>query len=125
MKAVLFLSIFSCAFLAKASSQGYYSLHPKQLQQAIKQCPQRSPASVTCEELKDIAIKMDQLSYQLRSNPQLFGQRILAIQQLVAQQENTLQQNSNQPELRTLLAQNKHTLQEYLAIVRWLESPGT
>jgi hypothetical protein len=65
---------------------------------------------------------MNNLAYQLQSSPQGFGAKILALQESIAQEELGLREKDT-PELKTSIAQKKHTLAEYLAVVKWLESP--
>ena len=101
----------------------YYSLHPNALQKAIKQCPQTQPKGVSCTQLKTIAVRVNELAYQLRSNSQGYGKKILNLQETIAKQEAALQNGSHQLELQASIHTNKHDLEEYLAIVKWLESP--
>lgn len=106
-----------------AHDEFYYQLHPKVLQNAIQNCPEKHPASINCDQLKNIALRVNQSAYQLRVDPQGYGKQILMLQQAIAKQESTLQTTPNEIELRTSLNENKRHLQERLAIVRWLESP--
>jgi hypothetical protein len=106
----------SCA----AHDERYYSLHPNALQKAITACPQKPSSTVSCEQLKNIASRVNDLAYQLRLNPQGYGKEILALQETIGKQE------ANPAEASTLepsLAENKRDLEEHLAIVKWLESP--
>lgn len=106
-----------------AHDEHYYSSHPQLLQKAIENCPEKSPANISCEQLKTVAMRVNDLAYELRSNPQGYGQKILALQTEVAKQESSLRENPDRPELRSSLAQNKQQLQECLSVVKWLESP--
>ncbi len=117
--AVMSIWVVACS----AHDEQYYRLHPVTLQQALKQCPEQQPGNLSCQQLKDIAKKMNVLAYQLRMNPQGFGKQILALQETVAKQKKSLQQNPNQPDVKAVLDKNTQQLKERLAIVKWLESP--
>ena len=79
---------------------------------------------MSCGQLKNIASRVDELAYQLRLNPQGYGKEIITLQENIAKQEATLINQSNQPELQRALLDNKYDLDEHMAIVKWLESPG-
>ena len=116
-----FLSIF----LTSCSSGGaqYYRSHPVVLQHALQKCPQTHPGKMTCDQLAKLANEMNVMAYQLQSNPQEFGNTVLKAQEKLAQLEQQLSQNKNQPGLRTQVQQQKQQVAEYLAVVKWLESP--
>ena len=101
----------------------YYRLNPQALQQAIKDCPNKQPAQISCEQLAAINSSVYELVYQIQINPQEFGKQILSIQQDLAKQRIVLKKNPNQPELRKMIEENEQRLAERLAIVRCLESP--
>ncbi|MFW2570588.1 hypothetical protein [Legionella sp. 29fVS95] len=101
----------------------YYRLNPQALQQAIKDCPNKQPAQISCEQLAAINSSVYELVYQIQINPQEFGKQILSIQQELAKQRIVLKKNPKQPELRKMIEENEQCLAERLAIVRWLESP--
>ncbi|HHF7346985.1 TPA: hypothetical protein ACPSKE_000142 [Legionella feeleii] len=101
----------------------YYRLNPQALQQAIKECPNKQPVQVSCQQLAAINSAVYELVYQIQINPQEFGKQILSIQQDLAKQRIVLKKNPNQPELRKMIEENEQRLAERLAIVRWLESP--
>ncbi|MCH9690238.1 MAG: hypothetical protein K0U24_00115 [Gammaproteobacteria bacterium] len=101
-----------------------YSGNPKALQEAMKQCPQHAPKHVTCEQLSDLASRMNQLAYKLRSDQQAYGKDVLSLQETITAQRSTLEKNPNQIALQHNLKQNERHLQERLAVVRWLASPG-
>ncbi|WP_019217151.1 hypothetical protein [Legionella tunisiensis] len=104
-------------------NEQYYRLNPQALQQAIKECPNKRPAQISCEQLAAINSSVYELVYQIQINPQEFGKQILSIQQDLAKQRHMLEKNPNQPELRKTIEGNEQRLAERLAIVRWLESP--
>lgn len=103
--------------------ESYYLAHPKELQQAFSACPHQKPSGMTCEKIEELAKKLNQLGYQLQSSPQGFGKTILTLQETIAKQEIELKTNSNNADLKAALLQNKRQLIEYLAAVKWLESP--
>jgi hypothetical protein len=113
------LWVAACA----AHDDHYYQLHPKLLQRAIEQCSLQSAADTKCEQLKDIAVRINQSAYQLRMDPQGYGQQILSLQALISKQETSLREQPEEKLLQESLHKNKRSLQERLAIVKWLESP--
>ncbi len=118
--------LFFIMILAGCSPQNEtsYSGNPKALQEAMKQCPQHAPKHVTCEQLSDLASRMNQLAYKLRSDQQAYGKDVLSLQETITAQRSTLEKNPNQIALQHNLKQNERHLQERLAVVRWLASPG-
>lgn len=85
--AVLFviLGLTSCS----AKNEHYYRTHPNELQQAIKACPNRQPAGLTCEQLESLANRMNKLAYQLQLSPQGFGKKLwLCKRQLLKNKHN-------------------------------------
>lgn len=116
MALVAAIGLVSCS----VKDEQYYFSHPKELQQALKSCPAQKPQGISCEKLKHIGERMNNLAYQLQSNPQGFGSKILALQETIAKQE---MESKRAPEINASLTQNKHDLASYLAIVKWLESP--
>ncbi len=103
----------------------YYRLHPNELQKAIVGCPGHQTADISCEQLTAVASHINQLVYQLRSNPQAFGKQILMLQETIAQQQAMEKKVSLLPETNALLIDNQRRLKEHLAIVKWLESPAS
>lgn len=111
------------ATMSMAFEEHYYKENPKALQKAMGQCPEKQPAGIPCERLKVIAQQVNDSVHELQIDPQKYGQRILALQELIAKQSISLKQDSNQSELRASLNENIQKLNERLAIVKWLESP--
>ena len=121
---MIFMLCCSCSALACWSQDAQYFVeHPKALQQAIAQCPDKAPKLVTCEVLRNIAMKSNGYAYDLRMSPQTFGKTILTLQETIAQQKSDLQKGSQEVDLNTALYNNQQELKERLAIVNWLESP--
>ena len=123
MKYMIFVAASLWISTAIAQDAQYYRLHPHALQQALKACPKQSAVRVSCEQLATIASKLNASADQLRSDPQGYGKKILSLQEDIAQQESRLRTTDLTAALQSSLNENKRTLQERLAIVKWLESP--
>lgn len=113
------LGLTSCS----AKNEQYYLSNPKELKQAIEACPQKKPEGLNCQQITQLGIRVNNLAYQLQANPQAFGNKILSLQQTIAKQQEQLKKDGSNQELKTSLAQNQHDLVEFLAVVKWLESP--
>lgn len=90
---------------------GYYRTHPQQLAAAIEHC-RATQSSVACTELETIAAFVKNMADNLRQDPQVFGQRILTLQEEMA----AMKKPSHK------MAQELHAR---LAVVKWLESPNS
>lgn len=116
------LALLCCVALmttaCTAQDEQYFSVHPKALQEAIAACPAKAPKSVSCDSLRELAIKVNELVYELRMSPQGFGKTILSLQEKVAAEAL-----DNQPATKLLLSKDQTELSERLAVVGWLESP--
>ena len=114
-----------CMVLVACSPQNEkrYSGDPKALQEAMKNCPEKSPKNVSCAALSEIAIRINQLAHKLQMDQQAYGKDILALQETITMQRSTLEKNPEQAALQKNLKQNERQLQEHLAVVRWLASP--
>ena len=108
---------------ALAHDVTFYSLHPVELQKALEQCPKTHPNEVSCEQLDACATRANRLVSELHYNPQVFGQKILALQEETAKIEAALKDNPGDGQLVSSVDENKKQLRERLAIVKWLESP--
>lgn len=115
----LSLLLLSCS----VKDARYYRLHPMALQNELKNCPETHPKQISCQELAEIAVEVNQLAYQLQRDPQGFGNEILSAQKKLSQQEVAWAKDNNQLDLHRQIQQQKQKIAEYLAIVRWLESP--
>lgn len=118
MLSIITLGLLACG----AKDEQYYRSHPKEIQTALEHCPSQQPAGMSCEQLHKLGQSMNSLAYQLQSNPQGFGAKILALQEAIAKDEQELKMKDS-VDLKNSLAQKRHTLVEYLAVVKWLESP--
>ncbi|KTC93804.1 MULTISPECIES: hypothetical protein [Legionella] len=125
MQKYLFMACMSLLLAACSTQEDgqYYRTHPQALQNAVKDCPAKQPANISCKQLAEVATGVNELAYQLQVNPQAFGKKIIALQETLASQQANLKANPNQPELKVTVQNNEEQLAEYLAIVRWLESP--
>ncbi len=108
---------------ACAHDEAYYRVHMPQLQTVLNKCPDSAPVGVSCVQLQKIALRANELGDELRSDPQGFGQKILALQEIMSQDNASLKKNHHQPALQESIAQHQTQLDERLAIVKWLESP--
>lgn len=113
------LGLTSCT----VKDERYYQRHPQALQQAVKLCPNQHPNGMSCQQLMEIANRLNVLGYQLQYNPQRFGIKILSLQQTLADQHNELKKNNSDSQLKDGIDQNKRELADLLAVVKWLESP--
>ncbi|RUR12367.1 hypothetical protein [Legionella sp. km772] len=105
-----------------AKDEQYYRSHPKEIQKGLESCPAKQPEGMSCQQLQQLGQRMNNLAFQLQSSPQGFGAKILALQESLAKEEQELSIKES-PELKQAIAQKKHTLAEYMAVVKWLESP--
>jgi hypothetical protein len=113
------LGLTSCS----TKDEHYYLTHPAALQEAVKACPNKQPEGLGCDQIEQIAKRVRELAYQLQSSPQSFGAKILALQETIANQQNKLKKNSSDEKLKASLQKNQRDLTDYLAVVKWLESP--
>lgn len=116
---LMILGLTSC----NQKDEQYYRNNMKELQKAIKACPNQQPEGLTCAQLGELNGRLTGLAYQLQYSPQGFGNKILAIQQTIADQRIKLKTDSSNEELKKALKQNELDLADYLAVVKWLESP--
>lgn len=107
----------------QAKDGQYYRTHPKELQSALKACPEKKPDGISCEQLNDIGQRVNGLAYQLQANPQAFGSKILALQQQIAQINTQIKKDKSNSELQAKLDASKQELVDMMSIVKWLESP--
>jgi hypothetical protein len=116
------LCLLALAACSSEKEQGY-STRPKALQQALQKCPEHAPKHVSCEKLSEIAVHVNALAYKLRVDQQAYGKDILALQETITAQRSNLEKHPEQGELQKSLKNNQKSLQEHLAVVRWLASP--
>ena len=113
------LGLTSCA----VKDEQYYRSHPRELQHALKSCSSQKNENSSCDALQRLSERLNALAYQLQYSPQGFGAKILSLQETIAQQEVALKENKITPDLHASLLKNKQDLADYLAVVKWLESP--
>lgn len=118
--------MFLCIFLSGCQTQDehYYRYHPQALKEQLQQCPQHTSSPLTCARLQDIAVELNELANELRQDPQVFGQRILSLQETIAKQRRLLSQTTDQSTIQASIQQNEQQLDTRIAVVRWLESPA-
>jgi len=116
---LIVLGLTSCS----KKDEHYYQTHAEVMQKAMKSCPDQQPAGLTCEQLENLATRMNNLAYQLQQSPQGFGNKILQLQETIANQQKQLKEDSVNSALQASLTQNKSDLEAHLAVVKWLESP--
>lgn len=119
---LLMLFVFTCT-ACSTHDERYYSLHPKALQSAMTQCPEHALGALSCDQLKTIALRINQLAYLLREDQQGYGKKIISLQESRDVQVKQVHDNPNQPELKKALDETLRHLEERLAVVKWLESP--
>jgi hypothetical protein len=112
------LSLSLCLMACTPRDEHYYRVHPKALQDAIAACPAHAPKMVSCETLNQIAVRLNELVYELRMSPQDYGQKILRLQTEIAKQMTT-----QDASVKSMLDHHLQDLQERMAVVSWLESP--
>lgn len=117
------LLMFFWANVCMAHDINYYTMNPKEMQNALTACPAHHPNDVSCEQLNHIAMHMNDLAMELRQNPQGYGQSILAMQENIAKQRALNAQHETTPELQAELVKNQQVLRDRLTIIKWLESP--
>ena len=104
-------------------NEQYYRSNLKELQQALKDCPQKQPKGVTCQQIEGIASHMHQLANQLQYNPQEFGTKIITLQQAIVSVQLALEKNGDTTDLQTQLKEKKQALADHLAVVTSSEPP--
>ncbi len=124
MKTLLLICLtammISCAV---KKDEHYYQSHPEKLQEALNHCPKKQPEHLTCQQLKDVAMRFNQLANELHANPQEFGKKIITLQEEIARQKAQLKKDSTQKELKEKLAENQEMLDSRLTLVKLFESP--
>ena len=113
MRRILFLAgtMLLLSACGETRDISYYGQHPAALQQAMYACPAVNPEGVTCDALMPLAREMQQLTLDLRRNPQQFGQQIIALQNTLATSTDAREKTERELTMR-------------LALVKWLLSPG-
>ena len=101
----------------------YYTLHPKALAHAMKQCPNASNGEMSCERLEKIARKLNHMAYSLRRDQQGFGKDLIALQEKRYAETIRVRENPAQPQLKEALQKTERRLETRLAVVKWLLSP--
>ena len=105
------VSILLGLFLVACSGhdEQYYALNPQYIEAALAACPNKSPGSITCEQLGVVAEKVNQLAYLLRTDQQAYGLSIIQLQNSIVEHESPSKRDA---------------LNKRLAVIQWLLSPG-
>ncbi len=105
----------------------FYRLHPRDLQEAMNECPSQIKVDPSCEQLGKIAVDINQLVSELQQNPQDFGGNIITLQTHLVTMQTQYNKLSDLDKKSTPLDKSINDLKEKLAmrlaIVKWLESP--
>lgn len=112
---LLFINLTSCS----AHDEQYYRDNPQQLQQIIKNCPTQQPSGVSCDQLRSVAIDLNQMAYEMRLDPLDYGKKIMALQTKLS----ILQQEKDNPADIQSIKTTQQELQQRLTVIRWLTSP--
>lgn len=115
LKQIVFCLASFVALSAGAHDKGYYFSNPDALQKAIMLCPNTQPKDLSCAELNSIAFEMNKFAEELQRDPLAFGQEILTLQERIA----------TAVPLSENLLHDQDILRNRLAVIRWLESPGS
>ena len=110
--------IISLLGLSACSShdENYYLSNPQAMQKALNDCPGKSPAKISCSQLKEVAQTFNQMADELRINPQTFGKRILSLQEKLAQAKL----KGDEP---AKIQQMEKDISQRLIMVKLFESP--
>ena len=121
LRYVLLVSISIMLTACQAKDDQYYRLHPQKLQAALNDCSSTND-SKHCQRLRKIGFEVNQLAYKLQSQPQAFGQKIIALQVELVKLHERYSEKKNDETMKEI-EQNQALLEQHLAIVKWLESP--
>lgn len=119
MKKYIMLIIVCWSSIGFAKSMNYYLANPQLVERELAACPATQPTDISCDALKQIAIKIDSLIYELHSDRLAYGQNILSLQEIIAKQRVLQSHNEESSNLN----ENINNLNARLAVIRWLESP--
>lgn len=117
---VLFSALNSQIF---ARDINWYAQHPEVVQKVIQDCPRKQPKDISCSQLQQVAMKLNDLIHLFVTDSQNYGQEILDLQQKIAQKEKIAVAKPIDEELKLSILKDKLDVQQRLNIVRWLASP--
>lgn len=105
----------------------FYRVHPKDLQEAMNECPSQTPSTPSCEDLGRIALDINKLVSELEQNAQQYGGQIIALQTNLAKFRAQANQGTLSDKKKAILGTKIKDIQDdlamRLAVVGWLESP--
>lgn len=119
MLLIILLGLASCT----TKDENYYRAHPKELSSAVEHCADKKSNILTCQQLERLAMSMSQLAYQLQSDPQGFGLKIISLQQQIVEAQEQAKKSGSDLQAEKKLEATQHQLVEMLSVVKWLESP--
>jgi hypothetical protein len=105
LKSLVTITIFILLSSCSKKPTKYYLTHPEGLQKTIESCHNEVTSSKYCQKIFKIARKINLLALELQSDPQEFGERIIALQQ------------------KTRNKYENDDLELRMAVVSWLEAP--
>lgn len=121
---IIFL-VFICLLTACVKKDAhYYWQHPDKLQAVLAECPAIQQQGIDCHALGVIQKTMLTLANELQQNPQRFGNKIIQLQEKIAMLKTQIEKNRDDQTLHKTLSESRIDLQQRMAIVKWLESPG-
>lgn len=123
MKYLVFVGLSLLLVACATKDEAYYLNNPAELQVVMKNCPASHPDNLTCDQLVQLAIKLNSMGAELGRNPQGFGRSILSLQETIAKQKAARSTTTDSAALEKSIAENEKQLVQRLAIVKWLESP--
>ena len=101
----------------------YYRLHPKALQSAMAGCPSHAVGALSCDQLKTLAVRVNQLAMMLKHDQLGYGKKIIKLQEERDQLMKQMNDHPEQVELKYAWVDSEQRLAEHLAVVKWLASP--
>lgn len=122
-KISLYLLLFFCAPNILAHDINWYSQHPEVVQKVIKDCPRKQPKDISCKQLQEIGIQLNELITLFVSDAHDYGQQILDIQQRINSKMQIASLKPEDESLKISILNDKLDMQKRLNIVRWLASP--
>lgn len=92
-------------------NEAYYQQHPKDLMSFLKTCDDTGEKTL-CHRLKPLGKQVEQALFELQTEPQAFGSKIIALQIALSKASDAKTRQTIEAELRFKRA-----------MVAWIESP--
>tara|TARA_B100000949_G_C14192359_1_gene412316 strand:+ start:645 stop:1028 length:384 start_codon:yes stop_codon:yes gene_type:complete len=125
MRLIVLITLISLITACSSHSEKWYLNHPDALKKALSECPKQTPKGLSCKQLTLLYKAVTEYAVDLQTNPQAFGQEIIALQNKISELEKQLQESSGGEKegiQEKIDALNKK-LDIYLTTVRLFESP--